>query len=66
MSFSGYSVPHPTEDSMNVRVQSYSKDTNKIVINNLENISSICDVLKNKFEVSLNNFNNSKNKNKIK
>ena len=50
---------------MNVRIQSYSKDTNEILIKNLDNISSICDILTNKFESSFNNNElNTKKKNR--
>ena len=42
--FSGYSVPHPSEDIMNVRA--------------LERISKISDILNEKFSNALNDFDN--------
>ncbi len=67
--FCGYSVPHPSEDIMNVRIQTYSirnlnKDTpsDKVIIKGLTRVSKMCDIIIEKFEESLNKF---KKKNKM-
>jgi DNA-directed RNA polymerase I and III subunit RPAC2 len=66
-SFCGYSVPHPSEDLMNVRVQTISKyylinkynlDTpsDKVVSKGLVRVSKICDILTEKFQLALSNM----------
>jgi DNA-directed RNA polymerase I and III subunit RPAC2 len=57
VAFSGYSVPHPSEEIMNVRIQTHSKDTSDVLSNNLDNIAKICDILNTKFDKALNKFN---------
>ena len=57
--FCAYSVPHPSEPIMNVRVQvaeGAKSDTNKVMNHGLKRISKICDVLTEKFEQRLTQF----------
>ena len=62
-------MPHPSEDIMNVRLQTYSilhinleTPTDKVIIKGLNTVSKMCDILGDKFEDALNNF---KKKNKM-
>mmetsp|Transcript_9053 Transcript_9053/g.16975 ORF Transcript_9053/g.16975 Transcript_9053/m.16975 type:complete len:121 (+) Transcript_9053:142-504(+) len=42
--FAGYTVPHPSEPYMNLRVQTYeSKTTDAVVTEALDNIIAVCD-----------------------
>eukprot|EP00812_Abedinium_dasypus_P010940 NODE_4528_length_665_cov_274.057377.p2 GENE.NODE_4528_length_665_cov_274.057377~~NODE_4528_length_665_cov_274.057377.p2 ORF type:complete len:114 (-),score=34.46 NODE_4528_length_665_cov_274.057377:157-498(-) len=42
--FAGYTVPHPSEPSMNVRVQTHSSATaDETMIEALDNIINVCD-----------------------
>ena len=58
--FCAYSVPHPSEPIMNVRIQCYDdesgNDTKKTMNHGLKRISKMCDVLTEKFEKSLEEF----------
>ena len=51
--FAAYSVPHPSEAIMNVRIQCHNdgsgNDTKKVLNHGLKRISKICDVLEEKF-----------------
>lgn len=58
--FCGYSIPHPSEDLMNVRLQTKVEKTDKIMGNAMDRIIEIGDILSNKFQKALDNF-NSKN-----
>ena len=58
--FCAYSVPHPSEPIMNVRIQCYNdgsvNDTKKVLNHGLKRISKICDVLSEKFQKNLEDF----------
>eukprot|EP00490_Sorites_sp_Unknown_P002920 CAMPEP_0114640108 /NCGR_PEP_ID=MMETSP0191-20121206/1521_1 /TAXON_ID=126664 /ORGANISM="Sorites sp." /LENGTH=99 /DNA_ID=CAMNT_0001852007 /DNA_START=32 /DNA_END=328 /DNA_ORIENTATION=+ len=41
--FAGYTVPHPSEPKMNVRVQTHGTSADVAVERALKNISSVCD-----------------------
>ena len=56
--FSGYSVPHPSEDIMNVRLQTQKSKTDKVLNRALERISKISDILNEKFSNALNDYDN--------
>ena len=62
--FCAYSVPHPSEQICNVRVQLVEADddidTNKVVQGSLKRISKMCDTLTEKFENALKDFKSSK------
>ena len=55
--FCGYSIPHPSEDLMNVRLQTKEKNTNEVMENAMNNIDKISDILSNKFQMALKDFN---------
>ena len=56
--FSGYSVPHPSEDLMNVRLQTKEKNANDVMENAMNRIDEISDILSDKFQKALNDSNN--------
>lgn len=45
---------------MNVRVQTYEKNTNEVLRNNLETISNISDILTSKFDDAMKKFHKNK------
>lgn len=59
--FCGYSVPHPSEDLMNVRIQTKDESTNKVINRAMDRIIEISDMLKNKFQIALDNFDKNNN-----
>jgi len=58
--FCGYSVPHPSEDIMNVRLQTFDTPTDKVLNKALIRISKMCEIMTDKFKNSLNDFSNNK------
>ena len=58
--FCGYSIPHPSEDIMNIRLQTKEKSTNEVMENAMNRIDEISDILSNKFQKALNDFDNKK------
>ena len=59
--FCAYSVPHPSEPLMNVRIQVAESaegqtDANQVLRHGLKRVSKICDVLSEKFEARLAEF----------
>ncbi|KAJ1455455.1 DNA-directed RNA polymerase [Pelagophyceae sp. CCMP2097] len=44
-SFAGYSVPHPSEPYVNVRLQTNGPPASKVLDDGLSNLSDICDAL---------------------
>ena len=58
--FCGYSIPHPSEDIMNIRLQTKEKGTNEVMENAMNRIDEISDILSNKFKKALNDFDNQK------
>jgi DNA-directed RNA polymerase I and III subunit RPAC2 len=55
--FSGYSVPHPSEDLMNIRLQTHTNKTEKVLNNAFDNIIKISNILRNKFKIANEKFN---------
>ena len=54
--FCGYSVPHPSENLMNIRLQSAKEKTNDILINSFDTALKSVDIIKKKFDIALKNF----------
>ena len=60
--FCAYSVPHPSESVMNVRIQlaqggpASDLDTNKVLKASLKRVSRMCDALTEKFSTRLQEF----------
>jgi DNA-directed RNA polymerase I and III subunit RPAC2 len=51
--FVGYSIPHPSEAKMNLRIQTSTLDTNQILNESLNTIQNISRTIKEKFTESL-------------
>ena len=58
--FCGYSIPHPSEDLMNIRLQTKEVDTNKSMGLAMDRIIEIGDILFNKFKNALNDYDSKK------
>lgn len=57
--FCGYSIPHPSESKMNLRIQTYDGVSVYTVLEKgLEDLMAMCDVVEEKFKVSRNDFMN--------
>lgn len=51
--FCGYSITHPSEHTINMRLQTTGKGTNELLIRGLENINFMVDVTERKFAEAL-------------
>ncbi len=51
--FCGYSVPHPYEPKMNLRLQTVRAPTLKILQKGLTDMESTCDIMSSKFEAAV-------------
>lgn len=51
--FVGYSIPHPSEAKMNLRIQTSTLDTNEILNESLNTIQNISKTIREKFADSL-------------
>lgn len=51
--FAGYSIPHPSEAKMNLRIQTNTLDTNEILNESLNTIQNISKTIREKFTDSL-------------
>ncbi len=58
--FCGYSVPHPSEDIMNIRLQTFDTPTDKVLNKALIRVSKMCEIMTDKFKNALNEFSNNK------
>lgn len=57
--FCGYSIPHPSETRMNLRIQTYDNvSVYQVLEKGLEDLMNMCDVVTDKFTVSREEFNN--------
>ena len=54
--FCGYSIPHPCEDLMNIRLQTRNENTNKLMGKAMDRVIEISDILSDKFKNALNDF----------
>uniref|UniRef100_A0A7S1TTH9 DNA-directed RNA polymerase RBP11-like dimerisation domain-containing protein n=1 Tax=Phaeomonas parva TaxID=124430 RepID=A0A7S1TTH9_9STRA len=56
--FCGYSIPHPSEPKMNLRLQTVNKDTDAVDLlkTGLKDLSEICDVVDETFDDALAKF----------
>ncbi|KAF2031355.1 RBP11-like subunits of RNA polymerase [Setomelanomma holmii] len=55
--FCGYSIPHPSEAKMNLRIQTYDGVSVYTVLEKgLEDLMAMCDVVEEKFTVSRDDF----------
>ncbi|EAT83562.2 hypothetical protein SNOG_09370 [Parastagonospora nodorum SN15] len=55
--FCGYSIPHPSEAKMNLRIQTYDGvSVYSVLEKGLEDLMAMCDVVEEKFKVSRDDF----------
>ncbi|KAH8683286.1 DNA-directed RNA polymerase [Tricladium varicosporioides] len=55
--FCGYSIPHPSEDLMNIRIQTYAGTTaTEALEKGFNDLIDLCDVVENKFEEARSEF----------
>ncbi|KRX01394.1 DNA-directed RNA polymerase, RBP11-like dimerization domain [Pseudocohnilembus persalinus] len=60
--FCGYSIPHPSENKMNIRLQTVEKDSNSVLQEGLNSLANACDIIGDKFDQAIKKY-NKKNKN---
>ncbi|KAF3483713.1 DNA-directed RNA polymerase I and III 14 KDA polypeptide [Arthroderma uncinatum] len=59
--FCGYTMPHPSEPKMNLRIQTYdSTNVFTVLEKGLDDLMDLCDVVTEKFTISRDNFEASK------
>jgi DNA-directed RNA polymerases I and III subunit RPAC2 len=54
--FCGYSVPHPYEPKMNLRVQSHGLPAIRVLEKSLDNLDTVCELIGKEFEQALAEF----------
>ena len=54
--FCGYSIPHPSEDIMNIRLQTKSENTNDVMSKAMDKTIEISDILSKKFKDALKKY----------
>ena len=50
VTFCGYSIPHPAEDQMSLRIQTNGVPAQDVLRKGLQDLKEICKITKNKFE----------------
>lgn len=56
--FCGYSIPHPSEERMNMRIQTYDNaSVYDVLEKGLEDLMELCDVVVDKFTIARDQFN---------
>ncbi|EON65945.1 hypothetical protein W97_05187 [Coniosporium apollinis CBS 100218] len=59
--FCGYSIPHPSEERMNLRIQTYDNvSVYDVLEKGLDDLMDLCDVVMEKFTVARDDFNAAK------
>ncbi|OMP89087.1 DNA-directed RNA polymerases I and III subunit RPAC2 [Diplodia seriata] len=55
--FCGYSIPHPSENKMNLRIQTYDEvSVYDVLEKGLDDLAELCDVVIDKFTISRDEF----------
>ncbi|KAL4476299.1 hypothetical protein ABPG74_010032 [Tetrahymena malaccensis] len=54
--FCGYTIPHPSENKMNLRLQTIKKNSNEVLKEGLDSLAGLCDVLNDKFDSAMKKF----------
>jgi len=62
--FCGYSIPHPSETFMNLRLQTIEKNSNEVLKEGLKDLATLCDIIDSKFDDALAKFQKKSNKKK--
>lgn len=52
--FCGYSIPHPSEEKVNLRIQTYGKPATDVLRKGLKDLNSVCEHVLRTFESSIN------------
>ncbi|XP_045204968.1 DNA-directed RNA polymerases I and III subunit RPAC2-like [Mercenaria mercenaria] len=52
--FCGYSIPHPSEEKINFRVQTYGKPATDVLRKGLKDLNTVCEHVLRTFETSVN------------
>jgi len=47
--FCGYSIPHPSEELMNIRIQTYNMSAEDALRKGLDDLIDLCDIVAEKF-----------------
>ena len=55
--FCGYSVPHPYEPKMNIRVQTTNVSSMDALLSGLKDLEEICNIIEVTFDKALENYN---------
>ena len=58
--FCGYSVPHPYEPKMNVRLQTHKSKADDVMVAGLQDLSKACDMIGDAFDVAVAKFEETK------
>jgi len=55
--FCGYTIPHPAEPKMNLRIQTYDNvEAQKVLERGLDDLVALCDIMLEKFETAAEDF----------
>lgn len=54
--FCGYSIPHPSEPLMNIRIQVYEGTAKEALAKGLDDLMDLCDVVASKFSAARNEY----------
>jgi len=55
--FCGYTIPHPAEPKMNLRIQTYDNvEAQKVLEKGLDDLMALCDIMLEKFEAAAKDF----------
>ncbi|CAM9423763.1 unnamed protein product, partial [Chrysoparadoxa australica] len=57
--FCGYSVPHPSEPKMNIRLQTHGEPAVKVLKQGLDDLTTICDSVKGALDEAVQAYENS-------
>ncbi|RDW89472.1 hypothetical protein BP6252_01504 [Coleophoma cylindrospora] len=57
--FCGYSIPHPSEALMNIRIQTYDGTAKDALSKGLDDLMDLCDVVAGKFQIARDGYMNS-------
>lgn len=56
VSFCGYSIPHPFDHVVNLRLQTNGKPSNEVLRDGLHDMKSICEIMKEKYNQAQKDF----------
>ena len=61
--FCGYSVPHPYDPKLNMRLQvTKEKTANEVLLDGLQDLAAVCDIMSSKFSSAVDDFENAHKK----